>query len=285
MVGLLPYERKRLASLQEAIDNGFKLRIDVGLSHSMPYALKWASTDKQIVVMGFEPHLGNFYECEKLLYQTSENLSQRIFLFNFALTNLDDFAELEFWATKSVMEGIDTGRSSLLEPQKDYQGWIKERYIVRTAPIFKFLDELELQQIEFLKVDTQGFDLRVLRGFRENLKKVLMIMVEADSTEYYKGANNDIEVKNYLSTYGFSKIKELVSRKQKSEAPSDFIFLNSTITTYTQVPRPMNYHFRYNPIQFIYIVMKKPHEFSVALISSSKTSLGSLLWKLRKYLS
>lgn len=281
MTGFLPHEIALLSALQKEIDKGYKLRIDVGLSYGMPYTLRWVKNDKNVVVMGFEPHKENYRQCEKILAEIDPEIKNRIFLFNLALTDRNDFEDLEFWATKSSREGVDTGRSSLLKPQEDFQGWIKERYLVRTAPIFKLLETLSFEQIEFVKVDTQGFDLRVLKGFRENLMKILLIMVEADSSKYYQEANSNYDLEYHLNSLSFRKIAELTSKNQESKGPSDLLFINSKITFYRHIPWPIGYHLKHNFFNVFLIAMKKPLEFTFALLVEVRMKLGSTKWKFK----
>ncbi len=279
MTGFLPHENALLSALQKEINRGLKLRIDVGLSYGMPYTLRWVTNDKNVVVMGFEPHQENYRQCEKILAEIEPEIKKRIFVFNLALTNRDDFEDHEFWATKSSSEGVDTGRSSLLKPQEDFQGWVKERYLVRTAPIFRLLETLTFEHIEFVKVDTQGFDLRVLKGFREYLEKILVIMVEADSSKYYQEANNSNDLENHLNSLSFRKIAELSPKNQESESPSDLLFMNSKITFYRHIPRPIGYHLKHNFFNVLLIAQKEPIDFTFAILAEVRIKIGSTKWK------
>ena len=59
------------------------------------------------------------------------------------------------------------------------------------------LDELNLQDVDMLKIDVEGFEMKVLKGATETLKRVKFLMIELNhNTEKYGSSN--IEVKKYL---------------------------------------------------------------------------------------
>jgi hypothetical protein len=57
----------------------------------------------------------------------------------------------------------------------------------------------------FLKVDTQGFEMEVLRGAKNLLEKgkIKIIFIELCTIEKYKGQAKYDEIFNYLHTFGF----------------------------------------------------------------------------------
>ena len=54
-----------------------------------------------------------------------------------------------------------------------------------------------------LKIDTQGFELEVLRGATEALKRTAVVMLEMSLTSLYRGGGTFCEVYGYLETAGF----------------------------------------------------------------------------------
>lgn len=69
--------------------------------------------------------------------------------------------------------------------------------------------ENNIYEIDFLKIDTEGFELCVLKGFDDYLKKVKIIQFE------YGGTFLDNEIKlstiiDYLKNYNFSNFSYLV---------------------------------------------------------------------------
>ena len=54
-----------------------------------------------------------------------------------------------------------------------------------------------------LKIDTQGFELEVLRGATETLKRTAAVMLEMSLTSLYRGGGTFCEVYGYLESAGF----------------------------------------------------------------------------------
>src|SRR5207248_2054916 len=58
----------------------------------------------------------------------------------------------------------------------------------------------------FLKVDTQGNDLRVLSGARERLNEVLAVQVELAVRQSYEGQPDYVEALAFLRDRGFAPV-------------------------------------------------------------------------------
>jgi hypothetical protein len=56
----------------------------------------------------------------------------------------------------------------------------------------------------FLKVDTQGYDLKVLRGAKEHLREVKLLQVEAGLQPTYEGSPMLAEVLEVVADNGFA---------------------------------------------------------------------------------
>jgi FkbM family methyltransferase len=59
------------------------------------------------------------------------------------------------------------------------------------------------QNILVLKMDVQGFELEVLKGGRETLKRTDIILVELQNHTYYKGAPQYFDIDEFLRESGF----------------------------------------------------------------------------------
>ena len=77
---------------------------------------------------------------------------------------------------------------------------------VKTAK--SYIIENNITYIDFLKIDTEGYELKVLKGFEEFLKNVKIIQFEYGGT--YLDANITFkEVIDYLKLYGFTDFSYL----------------------------------------------------------------------------
>ena len=74
-----------------------------------------------------------------------------------------------------------------------------------------YIIENKIQLIDFLKIDVEGLEFKVLKGFGENIKNIHVIQFEYGGT--FIDANIKLtEIINYLSEHGFSKFYYLCPR-------------------------------------------------------------------------
>ena len=78
----------------------------------------------------------------------------------------------------------EPGVSSVLEPNKDFLKKFRdmERYeIVKRLKVkCKKLDSLNIDKIDFIKIDVQGYNLEVLKGSKDSLKKCFGVEIECE---------------------------------------------------------------------------------------------------------
>ena len=68
----------------------------------------------------------------------------------------------------------------------------------------KVLDELEIEEIDLLNIDTQGYEMEVLKGSRKLLSQsIKYIILEVNKKELYEGCPLVEDIDNFLKNYGF----------------------------------------------------------------------------------
>jgi FkbM family methyltransferase len=73
-----------------------------------------------------------------------------------------------------------------------------------------YVSENNIKTIDFLKIDTEGYELNVLRGFEDFLENIQIIQFEYGGT--FLDNNTKLrDVINYLSSYGFHKFAYLTN--------------------------------------------------------------------------
>ena len=95
-----------------------------------------------------------------------------------------------------------TGDSYFLEQSNIYKKNIKPRIII-TSTLDSIKKKYNLPYPDFLKIDTQGSEIDILKGGKETLKKCKIILLECPIISYNKGAPNLNEYVNYLNLIGF----------------------------------------------------------------------------------
>jgi len=204
-----------------------KIRIDVGTGSTAPNAALWLKNNKYTGVLcfeadprsykilvkgGFTNQYPNEFRLTKKKFLLLKNKvvkkidTKIIKIFNVAISNSKK-KKLNFFLTDKK----NFGTSSLLKPiqKKLNQNVIKKIKV----PIFKlkfFLTKVNFKKIEyidFLKIDTQGNDLKVLKSCGEYLKKICFIQTEYWAYDAYEGEKSRkdslLQVKKFMKKKNF----------------------------------------------------------------------------------
>lgn len=97
----------------------------------------------------------------------------------------------------------------------------------------KRLDDILLENtssISILKMDVQGFELQVLKGGIQTLKKVYLIILEMQNHEFYVGAPMYYELDEFLRNQGFRLFDLMPSIRDEMKLYEwDAIYVNSVL--------------------------------------------------------
>jgi FkbM family methyltransferase len=107
--------------------------------------------------------------------------------------------EVEMFVT-----GNSSATSSLLQPMTDGYATTKARRLVEVSRLERYLEPaVTSKQRVWLKSDTQGYDLEVLRSAGELLRGVSCIQVECSVVANYEGQPLIHEIIGFCNDYGF----------------------------------------------------------------------------------
>jgi FkbM family methyltransferase len=184
--------------------------IDVGAHHGET-TLHHALNNPQLKIYAFEP---NFAAAAKLMGRASNYL-----VIPMAVAEKDGLANLH-------INEFDAASSLLPFNQASLQQWIGGEVLKtnRTVPVptirlDTFMNLAKIERVDYLKIDTQGADLAVVKSAGERLRDIAKITMEADITPVplYKGAPTKEEIVSYLNEAGLS----LVSIEKQSHGQEE----------------------------------------------------------------
>ena len=170
--------------------------IDVGSMGGIE--AEWKCIDEDIKVVGFEPDEREF---AKLLPS-----SKKLFL-NIALSQEQN--DLKFYVSR------EPGNSSIYKPNFDKLGdfpdckrfeTVSEHLIPasKVSTLDIALRENQIRDADFLKLDTQGSELSILKGGCDYLKdRILGLKVEVEFVEMYRGQPLFADVDGFIQKSGF----------------------------------------------------------------------------------
>lgn len=116
-------------------------------------------------------------------------------------------------ATMHVLAGNEGKSNSLLEPKLHLQKWPEfqpgEKIDVLVKRLDDVIDEQGLRGEDFnlICVDTQGFELPVLRGATRQLGRADALVCEVSAVELYKGGTLVCDLDAFLGGRGFLRVK------------------------------------------------------------------------------
>jgi FkbM family methyltransferase len=171
--------------------------IDVGSSGATPEI--WEGIARHSVFVGFDPDLREIYE-------TREGHFHQAITINEAITSDPASTEVQLYLTKFAY------CSSTLRPDFDSLSnflfadlfTVEREERVRAATLDAVLSRLSLSGIDWLKLDTQGTDLRIFQGLREETRlRVLAIDIEPGLIDAYRGEDLFADAHKELVREGF----------------------------------------------------------------------------------
>jgi FkbM family methyltransferase len=163
----------------------------------------------------FEPIHENYREMEENLKHYGVN---NVIAFQYALAEAN--GEDTFYRSHGSAGAKDHDQgnksSSLLKPKEHLKThpWCKfkeDKVLVRS------LDFLQLPKIDFMHIDVQGAELRVLVGAERALTTTRAIWLEVSNVEMYDGQPLKRDISLYLDRNGFSLVKDECGHKKQGD--------------------------------------------------------------------
>lgn len=100
--------------------------------------------------------------------------------------------------------------SSILKPLnhlKFYSVTFNDEVEIKVVRLDEFKPNIKIKEFNVLVSDTQGYELKVLKGFGECINQLDSIVIEYINSNLYENDSNLTDITNYVSNYGFNLIK------------------------------------------------------------------------------
>lgn len=140
----------------------------------------------------FEPNAEFLEKLNPLVHNTKSYLN------NFGLSDKNE--SLEYYNEQQSFV-----HRKLTHPDT-YMHWTKSVFEVKRAD--EYIQKNNIESIDFLKIDTEGFEFNVIRGFGDKIKNVKVIQFEYGGT-YIDSGDKLKDVVEYLIRYGFASFTYL----------------------------------------------------------------------------
>lgn len=156
-------------------------------------------------IYAFEPQKKIFTEYSEIL-----NKNPKIKYINYALSDVSGNKRIQInkKTSTSTFSQININSNWFKIKNILLNGFCKTSFLknqyVKTSTGDKFIKLFKLKYIDLLKIDTEGHEYPVLKGFKKNLKKnsVKSILIEVHNNEMYKKYNVKT-IENFLKKNNF----------------------------------------------------------------------------------
>ena len=188
--------------------------IDVG-AHLGETTFEAASRNPRLIVFAFEPN----WDLARQMMGKAANF----IVLPMAVSDTDGVATFYINA--------EDGSSSLLKlmvegvpESKREAARVKAEVLVPTIRLDTFLRQMDLRRIDYLKVDSEGMDLRVVQSAGDRLKDIRKIKMEVESGEGhgYHGQANREDAIFFMARHGF---RLMSIEKQNEDRQENLTFL------------------------------------------------------------
>ena len=211
---------------------------------SIRYSIIFPSS--QIFV--FEPLPNN----QKLIVENIDKYkASNIKLIPSAVSDLDGFLEFHVSSGDPEHESDkldwDFGNksSSLLPPDKlNNPSWLQfsEKIEVETITLNSFLLTNKIEEVDFVHMDIQGAELKVLIGAKDFINKVKTVWLEVADIELYKGQPLRVDIENFMIKNGFY----LVISKMEGQFGDQFYLNKKYFETFSFFNKKIQIHKKMN---------------------------------------
>ena len=155
----------------------------------------------------FEPSPINYKNLKKKIVKNGNT-----YLLNFGLGDKDgqeDFNQLEE-SSSSTLVKINEKSKYFIKKKKIINLFIKKKFKIfsQTVNIMKlsnFMHKESIEYIDILKIDTEGYEIKVIKGAEEKIKKIDYIYFEHHFDDMLKKDYTLSNIHNYLVKNGFEK--------------------------------------------------------------------------------
>ena len=175
---------------------------DVGANNgewSIPFAQK--NLNSKVYAFEPTPHMCN-------IIRSSTIGLKNYYLTEKAVSNFEDFADFKIagqadWGCSSLLDFSDKSKTDW-PGRNDFK--VTQTIRVEVIRLDRFIEQEQIEEIDYLHVDTQGSDLKVLIGMGDRIYMVKRGVIEAAAKKdvLYFGQNTKDECVEFLTSKGFT---------------------------------------------------------------------------------
>ena len=221
------HKKKIIDNLKDLdFNNNLKIILDVGAheGESIELFLKNLKVDN---IYSFEPSEETF----KTLLKNSKKLKKKfnktnIILENLAVGRANQNVDLNYLneTSSSTIRNINTNSDYFKKKEKYFGKLINKKIIVKQINFKEYLEKNKIEKIDLLKIDTEGYELEVLKGLGEFISNVSIILFEHHYDNMIVKDYTFSDIHKLLKDNGFRRIHKSKMPFRKS---FDYIYIKA----------------------------------------------------------
>ena len=183
-------------------------------------------------IYSFEASPVNYIKLKKKVpYFINKYKKTNIVVENIALGSEEKKIKLKQFSesSSSTFSDINKESSYFKKKQKFLNKKIKDEFFYeiekKIIPLSSYLIENKIDKVDFLKIDTEGYELEVLNGLKNKISDVKVIFFEHHYDNMIKKNYNFRDINNLLISNNFEKIYK---SKMPFRKTFEYIYINSS---------------------------------------------------------
>ena len=224
------HKKKMLTFLKKNRFDNFKIMFDVGAhkGETIELFLKHFKIEK---LYSFEASPLSY----DILKNTLPNITSKQKVTDIFIENLAIGSEIKKIQIKHLKESSSStikdinSNSKYFKKKKFLFGFNAENFyqniIVDQTTIDKYVKTKKIEKIDFLKIDTEGYEYEILKGASENLKNIKIILFEHHYDDMIKKGYKFSDINNVLLKNNFKQIFKIKMPYRKT---FEYIYLNKS---------------------------------------------------------
>ena len=223
------YQKKKYSFLKKTISKKVDVFIDVGAHHgdTITEFLAIFSIRK---IYAFEPSKKNFDKLKEKIKKINKKNSIEIDIYPLGVGEKNDVLELN-----EITDGVSNTFNNLNTNSKYFKKkkiittifgikkFINKKVLTKIIPLKEFMIQKKINQVDIIKIDTEGFEYRTLLGLEDYIKKIKFILFEHHYDNMLIKDYKYTDIHKLLDDNGFEKIFKTKMPFRKS---FDYIYKN-----------------------------------------------------------
>lgn len=217
-------QQKILEALSKKFENNsLSVLVDVG-SHKGEYINSIKKKFNIQKIYGFEPNPDIFKILKK------KTVDEKINLFNFGIS--DENGRIEFY------KNLETSSSTINKLNTNSKYYKKKYFLlnifnskevikkieINVLRLDEFIHSNKIDKIDLIKIDTEGYELKVIKSLEKKIENVKIIHFEHHFDDMIIKNYTLTDIHNYLTKNGFTKFYKIKMKFRKS---FEYLYINN----------------------------------------------------------